>query len=95
MKSPPIFLSPLFGIWALLSKPTSANLITAYIIGTAIGAMIIIILFRKYFIGLLANFNFHLIKTILSNSLPIRPSQFSWRHNDKYRPDNAWLDENC
>ena len=38
--------------------------------------MIIIILFRKYFIGLLANFNFHLIKTILSNSLPFALASF-------------------
>ena len=65
-----------FGIWALISKPTSANLITAYIIGTAIGSLFIVILFRKYFVELLTQFNFRLIKPILSCSLPFAFASF-------------------
>ena len=70
-----IFIT-LFGIYALYHLPTSASLTMAYMAGTAIGFLLIVYLFKKYYSEIFKHFNFGLIKPILKSSLPFALASF-------------------
>jgi len=58
------------GLVALYKFPSGANLMLAYVLGTAFGLLSIMISLRKYLFGLFTHFNAKLVREILSSSWP-------------------------
>lgn len=58
------------GLYFLVYSPTSRNLAIAYAVGAGMGLMVIAITIRKYFLGLLSNFDKNLVRPILVSAWP-------------------------
>lgn len=65
-----------FGFYFLYRSPNSGGLVVAYLIGTAGGFSITLSAFGHYFKDLLTHFDFKIIKSILSASLPFALASF-------------------